>query len=703
MTHQKRPDSWAPKTSRRPVWNSYHGTRVRDDYRWLEDGDSQEVHRWSTTQNRRARSYLGAIPARRAVGRRIAHFLRSGYVLYGKPRVAKNRMFIMRWDTREPRPVLLVYDSLEDLHHPRVLIDPARWSRKGAPASVNHFAPSWDGKWLAVCISRGGTEESDLQILDADTGRPTEERVRRASRVGGRDAAWFSDNSGFLYIRYPREGERPAKDLEFYQQVFFHRLGTSDDEDEYVLGKEFPRIGEPRFESYPDRNTLVVSVEHGDGGQFEHWVGGGKDPWTRIANPQDEVTAVHSAPDRSIYLLSRKGAPRGQILRIPPDGKNVSQAELVVEEGDWVIDSFEASRDHLVLIEQLGGAGRLRALELHTRRFISPKLPSVCAMPWAVSLPDESVIFRLSTLLAPPAVVHWDPRGSSIRSTPLTLSSPANLSRWKVIRESAISRDGTHVPMTIIAPKGLRKDGSRPLLLNGYGGYGFSILPEYRPWILPWLEAGGLFAVAHTRGGGEFGEEWHRDGMLTKKQNVFDDFIATAEHLIRRGYTNSRRLAIIGGSNGGLLMGAAFTQRPELFRAVVAQVGVFDSLRSELEPNGAYNVTEFGTVKDPAEFRALYSYSPYHRVVDGTHYPAVLFQVGENDRRVAPYHSRKMVARMQAANASGEPLLLRVEGGSGHGVSQTQELEDLHTDTIVFLMDRVGLISKSSAFGGFGR
>ncbi len=678
-----------PASPRRKVQTTYHGVRVSEDYRWLEPSNAPEVRRWTAAQNRYTRSYLDALPDLPAIRARYREVLRKGFVVHDMPHAAGGRLFALRIDTRVDHPVLSVYSPLEDLAGMRVLVDPSRWDRRGMPAAINHYAVSPDGRYVAVCASRGGTEEGDLEVLDARTGRSTGELVHGVARAGGGgDMVWTPDARGFFYSRYPRKGERPDRDLDFYQQVYFHTLGTPERSDRYVLGREFPRIAEVKFEGSTTQDAYLLSVAHGDGGDFEHWGGDGQKPWTRLSRPEDRVVGGTLGADGRVFLVSRKGAPYGKVLSTRLSGGSARTASCVIEEGEWIIEEILATPSFLVLREQLGGTERLRALELSTGKFTSPMLPEICAIPWMTRLLGDEVLFEVSTHLAPPRVLRWRCGAKAACETPLSAKPLADLSRFEVVREVAVSRDGTRVPMSLVIPRGLPKNGENPVLLTGYGGYGISSLPEYVLWDLPWIESGGVVAVAHLRGGGEYGDRWHREGMLTRKQNVFDDFLACAEHLVRQGYTRPERLAIEGGSNGGLLVGAALVQRPDLFSAVAAHVGIFDSLRSEQDVNGQYNVTEFGTVKDPKQFRALHAYSPYHHVTDGTRYPAVLFTAGENDRRVNPFQSRKMTARLQAATASGEPVLLRTQATSGHSFTRISEIVEALSDTMAFLMDR---------------
>ncbi|MDE1838169.1 MAG: S9 family peptidase, partial [Euryarchaeota archaeon] len=630
-----------PPTPRRPVWDTYHGVRVRDDYRWLENGGSQEVRRWSRAQNRAARSFLDALPARPYLLRHYHQLFRRGLTFWVALRYAGGRLFAMRWDTRGDRPTLEVFPSSHALRRPHRFLDPRRFDQKGMPASIDRYAPSWDGRHVAVSVSLGGTEESDLTLLDGRSSRRTGEVVHRAARAGaGGSLAWTPGSDGFYYTRFPAPGERRKEDLEFYQQLYFHRLGTSDDEDLYALGKDFPRIAEVKVSSIPNRPAFLVAVAHGDGGDFEFWSGDGQAPWHAISKPHDRVVGGALGRDGRVYLLSRKGAPRGKVLSLPNVGEGLAASSTLLQEGRWVIDDLVATPRFLFLVEELGGEGRLRAIDLRSGAVHTAKTPRPSVVEGVAPLEGDEVLFHLSTFLEPPQVLRWSPGRGPPRRTPLSARAPVRLPNLEVKREVATSRDGTKVPMWLVRRRAARHDGPQPLLLRGYGGYGISTRPQYMVWESAWLAAGGAVVETMLRGGGEFGEGWHRAGMLTKKQNVFDDFLACAEHLVSKKHTSPEKLAIEGGSNGGLLMGAALTQRPELFRAVVAHVAVLDSLRSEMEVNGQFNVTEFGTVKDRAQFRSLHAYSPYHHVEDGTPYPSVLFATGENDRRVNPFHSR---------------------------------------------------------------
>ena len=535
-----------------------------------------------------------------------------------------------------------------------------------------------------------------MHLYDVGSGERLRDVIPRAQRIGGSAVAWAPDDRGLFYVRHPLPGERPPEDLDFYQQVYFHRVGGSHAEDTYALGKEFPRIAEIELASLPDMERYLVTVAHGDGGQFEHWTGVGRSRWTRVTDPKDEISQAALGRNGVLYLVSRKGSPRGRLLRVTSPSGTIAQAEPLLPEGEWIIDDIVATPGHLYLKQQLGGIGRLGRLDLETNALEEVPIPPTSSVREVTPLDGDRVLFGVDTFLSPPAYFLLNATGPP-EPTSLSSPPPVDLTRWKVVQDFATSKDGTRIPVSLVVPRGLRRDGSHPLILIGYGGYGISMTPQYLVWFSPWLENDGLVAIANLRGGGEYGETWHREGMLTKKQNVFDDFIACADHLCREGYTSKDRLGILGGSNGGLLMGAVLTQRPDLARAVVADIGVFDSLRAENDSNGQFNVTEFGSVKDVDQFRAMYAYSPYHHVNDGTRYPAVLLSTGENDRRVPPFHSRKMAARLQAATSSPEPVLLLASDKWGHGPTSVSEIVDLLSDQMAFLADRLSLAGASPA------
>ena len=680
-----------PITPKRPVQDLYHGMQVQDDYRWLEDATDPQVRAWMNAQNDRTRAILDASPALPKLTERLKELSLKESSRRVMIRYRGGKLFALKVQPPKQQPLLVTFPSTADLLTEQVVFDPNELDPSGA-TTIDWYVPSLDGQFVAVCVSKSGSELGTAYVYEVSTGKRLANEVPRVQApTAGGSIAWNANNDGFYYTRYPRVGERPDPDLHFFQQVFYHRLGTPHAEDTYAIGQEFPRIAEVSLSTSMDGRYVVATVANGDGGEFAHHVRGPDDKWTQLSNFKDQLSKVSLGRDGFLYLLDHKGFPRGQIVRVPLAHPELSRVEVVVPQGENAIDYFAVSNTRLYVIEMLGGPSQLRCIDLETgtSELIDPE--PVSSIFVVVPVEDDDALFFHTSYLTPPAWYRYRPGMAAPQRTPLFMTSPADFSDCEVVREFACSRDGTQVPISIIRRKDTSLDGNNPTLLYGYGGYSICESPWFNSNTRIWLDAGGVYAVANLRGGGEFGEDWHKAGMLTNKQNVFDDFAACAQHLIGRGYTNSSRLAIEGGSNGGLLVGAALTQNPNLFRAVVGHVGIYDMLRVELDPNGAFNVTEFGTVTNPSHFKALYDYSPFQRVVDATHYPAVLLLTGENDGRVNPMHSRKMAARLQAVG-SPHPTLLRISTTSGHGQGTARdERIQIDADVFAFLFAQMGL------------
>jgi prolyl oligopeptidase len=717
-----------PDTPKRPVVDEYHDVKVTDDYRWLENWDDPAVQQWSAAQNARTRVYLDHLPDRPAIKARLKQLITNSSASYYALQFRAGVLFAEKNQPPKEQPVLVMLRSADDPASEKVIFDPNTASSKGS-LSVDFFVPSFGGKYVAAAISENGSEDSSAHIFEADTGKELPDVVPRVNfATGGGSIAWKADSSGFYYTRYPQGNERAPEDANFYQQIYFHKLGTDAKQDTYVIGKEFPRIAETRLVTSDDGRWLLASVANGDGGEFAHYLMNLDGHWTQLTRFEDGIVEVKFGPgerggDGALYLLSRKDAPRGQILRLSLVQSDhaqsaqvtfdLAQAKIIVpqssgagesqnqDEGDRAsIEDFIPTWGHLYVIDIMGGPSRVRVFDSKGQALPAPPLPPVSSVDQALSVGGGDLLMRISTYVDPPAYFEFDAASGKLTRTALFETSPAKFDDAEVVREFATSKDGTRIPLNIIRLKKTKLDGTNPVLLTGYGGYNISSKPTFDEWIYgpvmrSFVEQGGIFVEANIRGGGEYGEEWHMAGNLTHKQNVFDDFIASAQYLIDQKYTSPAHLAILGGSNGGLLMGAALTQRPDLFRAVVSYVGIYDMLRVELDPNGEFNITEFGTVKDPEQFKALYAYSPYHHVKDGTAYPAILAPTGENDHRVNPMESRKMVARLQAATSSGRPILLRTSSSSGHGFGTAlDEQIDEDADVFSFLFDQLGIRYK---------
>ena len=706
------------KTPRKPVVNEYQGIKVADDYQWLEDAKAADTREWTSRQNARTRAWLDARPIQSRLAEELEDLYEESSANYFALSYRTGMNFMLRFKPPQQQPVLMWTRSVTRVDETNIVVDPNKLNTNGT-TTIDWYVPSPDGKLVAVSLSEKGSEDGTLHFFDAKEFKTLNDRVPRVQYpTAGGSAAWAADGSGVFYTRFPHKGERPPADENFFQQVWFHKLGTPHTEDRYEIGKEFPRIAEIDLQSSPDGKLILATVANGDGGDYDHWLRLADGAWKQITKFEDSIKFATFSEDNALYLLSRKGAARGKILRLPLDANPLAlaSATLLVPEGEAVIDSFTPSASGLFVKELVGGPSQVRFFDL-TGKFVS-KLPirgPVSIQQMLVRRGDE-LTFRSVSYTEPFSWQYYFPGTNPIQisfgqwtnvattnrvfRTGLSARSPVDFRDIEVVREYAVSKDGTKVPLNILRKKGTKLDGNNPTILYGYGGYGISMAPNFSLSRRIWFDAGGVYAIANLRGGSEFGEEWHKAGNLTRKQNVFDDFIACAEHLIRSNYTNPKKLAIQGGSNGCLLMGAALTQRPDLFQAVAAHVGIYDMLRVELEPNGAFNVTEFGSVKDKAQFDALFAYSPFHRVKNGVAYPAVLLTTGENDGRVNPYNSRKMTARLQAATRSRRPILLRTTASSGHGMgSSLRDKVAEEADVWTFLIDQLGA-NVEQWFGG---
>lgn len=681
-----------PPTPKNPMTNTYFGTSVVDNYIWLEDFKDPAVKAWNAAENKTSRAYFDKLPARSRVAQRLKQLYSETSANYFDLQSRPGVIFAMKFKPPVQQPWLITLKSPDDLASEHVVLDPNRLGKPGS-TTIDFAVPSHDGKRVAVSLSENGSEDGTLFIYDVASGKPLPDKIPRVQYpTGGGSVAWNKDDTGVYYTRYPHPGERAEADLNFYQQIYFHRIGTPAEEDHYELGKEFPRIAEIGLESSRDGRYVLATVANGDGGEFDHYLLEADGQWRQITQFSDQIKSGAFGQDGGLYLLSRQDAPRGKILRLPLDRPVLANAAVVVPEGAGVVEGFCPTASGLYVQDLVGGPSDIRFFNLKDGTTRLVPLKPVSAVQQMLWLEGDQVLFRDITFIEPYTWMNYNPATGQSIPTALAGTSPADFSDMEVVREFATSKDGTKIPMNIIRRKGIKLDGNNPTLLYGYGGYGISLSPNFNVARRIWFDAGGVYVVANLRGGGEFGEEWHKAGNLTKKQNVFDDFAACAEYLVKAGYTRRDKLAVEGASNGGLLMGAFLTQHPKLVRAVVSHVGIYDSLRAELEPNGAFNVTEFGTVKNREQFDALYAYSPYHNVVDGTRYPAVLMLTGDNDGRVNPFHSRKMIARLQAANKSKYPILLRTTSAAGHGIGTAlDERIAEQADVDAFLFNQLGM------------
>ena len=683
-----------PPTPRRPVTDTYHSIKITDDYRWLEDFDNSEVKHWSAAQNKISRGFLDALPGRDAIAGQLRLIFQPHKATYDLIAERNGIFFAQKSDPQHQHPVIVTLRSLDDLSSERVVLDPDSIDLKHL-TEIDFARPSVDGRYLAVSLSQSGSESGDMHVYEVASGKALPDFIPQVNyATAGGDVAWNADGAGFFYTRYPRDGERPAADMHFYQQVYFHKLGDKPENDAYAIGNEFPRIAEIALHASQDGRYITASVAIGDGGDHEHWILAPGHTWRQLARVSDNIKALAFGYHDDIFLLSKNGARRGKVLHLGTN-ETLAQAKVIVPESQTVIESVSACQSGLFVNSLAGGPSEVRFFRAPGHSPVSIALPAVSSGGcdcFGVGAP----VCYVGSYLDPGGFYHYEIQEQKLTPTALRIPPPVPLDNFEVVRDFASSKDGAKVPINIIRRKGLVLDGSHPTLLSGYGGYGVSESPHYPGPRVVLLEHGVVLAQANLRGGGEYGEDWHEQGKLTKKQNVFDDFYACAQYLIDHKYSQPSKLAILGGSNGGLLMGAAFTQHPELYHAVVSLVGIYDMLRVELSPNGAFNITEFGTVKEADQFRALYAYSPYHHVRSDTQYPAILMTTGDNDGRVDPMQSRKMTARLQATQTR-QPVLLRTSSAAGHGIgSSVDEEVDLWTDIDAFLLQELGAEKNSN-------
>ena len=716
-----------PATRVEPVVDTYFGQSISDPYRWLEDLRSPDVRAWFTAQNDYTRSVLDALPARAALRKELAALANTD-VRVRNVQWGGEQLFYEKQAPGEDRYQLFVRTGTDGAE--RLLVEPARYDLAGQPAAINFYVPSPNGKRLAFGISVGGNEDATLHVIDVATGQEIGAPVPRMDI--GDPVSWRIDSRGLFYtqLNEPRAGQDA---VEKYRNARVHFRDFGGRPDRAVFGRGVDAAVEldpddvVRVRSFLS-SYAIATVQHGNDSELTLYaaplaqLGLPHVAWRRIASFADGITAF-DVRGEWIYVMTHADAPRYRVLRWPlADGEPlaVNRAEVLVPPSDRVVTGLSVARDALYVQQMDGGYDRLLRLEFNVKlgrqiRRVGGKaarsgtaaaLPksagiarsSEIALPFDGTIEERvadpmraGVLLRLAGWTQAPAYHRVEPRDGRLARLALLPPSAVDFSAIASTRLTVRSRDGTDVPVSIVYPRNVRRDGRAPLLLAAYGAYGISEQPFFWTTLRPWLDRGGVFAVAHVRGGGEFGKPWHDAGRLANKPNTWLDLIAAAEGLVHEGWTTPARLAISGGSAGGIAVGGALTTRPELFGAVVSRVGVHDLLRSETTANGPSNVPEFGSIATEAGFRMLYPMSSYHQVQDGVKYPAVLVTTGFNDPRVDSWEPGKMAARLQAVNAgaggSGRPVLLRVDFAGGHGIGATKaQAVDEYADVFAFLL-----------------
>lgn len=678
-----------PPSPRWPVVEEMHGVRIEDPYRWLEDGEAEEVKEWTARQNAFTEAFLAKLPGREKIRRRLDELLRIGRLSVAVP--AGGRYFYTKRVGTQNQPILYVRSGVDGAD--RVLLDPNELSEDGTVA-LDWWYVSEDGKRLAYGLSQGGSEESVLRVRDVDSGQDLPDRIEGTRACS---LAWTPDAKGFYYTRYPREGEtirekgqtRPATkdDTHYFRHVYFHRLGTDPNTDPKIFGEGRDKEDWPNVDLSPDGKWLVVTVEQG-------W--SKSEVYLRPTEPAEApfvpviegVESLFSPILRNdvIFLRTNLDAPRYRVFRVDPKRPGRQNWVEIIPQGPDVLDGVAAVGERLVGLYMVNASSRLRLFDLEGKPLQEIPLPTLGTVSGlGAQWNGKEFFFDFSSFTVPPSVFRFDLE-TATASLWQQVQSDIDTSLYEVKQVRYRSKDGTPITMFLAHKKGLRQDGNNPTLLTGYGGFNISETPFFGASLFLFLERGGLLALPNLRGGGEYGEAWHQAGMLDRKQNVFDDFQAAARWLIAEKYTRPERLAIMGGSNGGLLMGAMLTQCPELFRAVVCQVPLLDMLRYHRFRIARLWIPEYGDPDDPKAFGWLRAYSPYHNVKPGLAYPATLFTAAESDTRVDPLHARKMTALLQGATASDQPILLRLETKAGHGAGKPRsKILDELTDTWTFL------------------
>ncbi len=676
-----------PPTPERAVTDTLHGATLVDPYRWLESGDAPEVEAWTAEQNAFTRSVLDAFPGRAALTASYERLFAVNTML--KARQFGARLFVERKDGLRNQPTIDLLTGTPDGRSTTV-IDPNNFSADGTVA-LDWWYPSHDGALIAYGKSDGGSEQSVLHVLDVATGKDRPDVIAH-TQYG--TVVWDPDGKGFLYTRHPAKGEVPAGEEVFHKRVFHHRLGDDPAKDVLVFGG-LPGAPIQEFRilsgSSDHRWTFLhLSTDWAKNDLYARPADAALDaPWTPIAVGRDGLTHA-DALDGRFYLLTNVGAPRYRIVTADPATPN-AWTDLVPE-SDGVLESFALVAGRLVVNvrKDVVSHVRIHGLDGAFQRQID--LPTLGTVDGLDGRPDHpELYFRFSSFSYPSMVQRCDVRAGDCAALEQR-ALPFDPADYETTQEWATSKDGTRIPMFVVKKRAVALDGNRPTIVYGYGGFGVSGTPEYRSAIFPWLDEGGVFVGATLRGGGEFGRAWHDAGRLEKKQNVYDDLYACAERLIAAGVTKTPRMAVWGGSNGGLLVGAAITQRPDLWGAAVCEVPLLDMLRYQNFSVARYWVPEYGSAEDPAQFKTLLAYSPYHNVKEGVSYPPTLFTAGAFDSRVDPLHARKMAALMQARDTGDGPMLLRIEGKAGHGQGKpTRKRIDAAVDVMSFFMGRLGV------------
>lgn len=677
-----------PETKKVDTVDVYHGTKVPDPYRWLEDLDDADTKAWIEKQNDVTFGYLDDIPERDAIRERLTELY--DYPKYGVPQRRGEMLFYSHNDGLQDQSVIYVQPA-DQSAEPRVLLDPNTWSEDGTVA-LSALQPSPEGEYVAYSTSESGSDWQTFRVRNVETGEDLPDTLNwvKFSRP-----AWKPEGSGFYYGRYPEPKEGEAYEAKTQaMQLYYHEVGTPQSEDRLV----YERPDDPKLGFAPqvtdDERYLVVSVWRGTAEVNGLYVKDLTDPDAEMRRVLDDFDASYSFVGNegsTFYLLTNDGAPNKRLVSMDVSDVDAGLTTLVPET-EAVLQSVEHAAGRFVVhaLDDVKARLTVHATDGTLEREI--ELPAIGSVGGLQGAPDRDDLYYAFTSYTYPTTIYRADLASGSEEVFREPEIDFDADRYTVKQVFYTSDDGTEVPMFVVHRKGLEMDGANPAYLYGYGGFNVSLTPRFSTSTLVWLEMGGVYAVPNLRGGGEYGQAWHEAGMLENKQNVFDDFAAAARYLIDEGYTASEKLAIAGGSNGGLLTGASITQRPDLFGAAIVSVGVLDMLRYHKFTIGWAWVPEYGSSDDPEQFEYLYDYSPLHNVEDGESYPPTFITTADTDDRVVPAHSYKFAATMQEAQGGDAPILLRVETKAGHGAGKpTSKIIDAAADRYAFLAEVLGI------------
>jgi len=681
--------SAVPKAEKRPLEETLHGVKIIDNYRWLEDGQSPETQKWVEEEMAYTRGVLDPLPGRDAIHKRLTELLGIGSI--SQPQIGGKYYFYTRREGMQNQPIVYVREGVEGKD--RVLLDVNQLAADGTIA-LDWYQPSENGKYLVYGTSPSGSEISTLHIIETKTGNALPDTIDRTRAAS---IAWTLDNSGFYYTRYPKKGDVPEGQEMYNRHVFYHELGTDPETDPPIFGEGRDPEDWPSVSLDNDGRLLLITVQQG-WTKTELFLMDLKKrtPPTRVTTGKNFIYSG-SVYNGRLYIVTNEDAPRYRVFVAEAGDYERDNWEEIIPQTDAVLQGAAVWGGKLFTQYEQNASSQLKIFDLDGTKLHDLMLPALGTVfgsdgKWN----RDEIFYGFLSFTVPPTVYRYDLKSGTTSLWAKVDAPSIDPAAYEVNQEWFHSKDGTRVPMFIVNKKGLKKDGHNPTLLTAYGGFNVSLTPSFSRTAYLWMEHGGVYAVANLRGGAEFGEDWHRAGMLDKKQNVFDDMIAAAEHLIAEKYTDTDHLAIQGGSNGGLLMGAMITQRPDLFRAVVCQVPLLDMLRYQNFQIAKLWIPEYGSSDNPEQFKWLYAYSPYHHVKPGTEYPAILFMTADTDTRVDPMHAKKMAAEMQAEAKNGasktRPILLRIESKAGHGAGKpvTKQIEEF-TDVYSFLFWQLGV------------